>query len=68
MSCRSSRDDDSIDTIVTGPTKIGHVGANYTLPHNILYPIAKIGYFYFVTLMLQLTKLLRSAENVMAKQ
>ena len=53
---------------VTGPAKIGHVGTSCTPPHNILYLNAEIGYFYSITFIVKPTILLRSAENVMAKQ
>ena len=53
---------------VTGPTKIGHVGTNYILPHNISYLSNEIQYIHSVTCMLQLTKFVISAEHFTAKQ
>ena len=52
----------------TGPTKIGHVGTNYTSPHNISYLSTGIEYFYPVTFSLKPTKGFINAENLMAKQ
>ena len=53
---------------MTGPAKIGNVGTNYTLPHNISYLNTGIEYFHSVTCILKPTKCLISAEIVMVKQ
>ena len=44
----------------TGPVKIGHVGTNYTPPHNISCLSTGIEYFYSVTCILKPTKSLIS--------
>ena len=38
-----------LNTIVTGPVKIWHVGTNYTPLHNISYRSTGIEYFHCVT-------------------
>ena len=53
---------------VTGPAKIGLVGTNYTLPHNISYLSIGIEHIYSVTYIVKLSMWLISAENFMAKQ
>ena len=47
---------DDFAIIVTGPAKIGHVGTNYTLSHNMSYLRIGIEYFHFVTCIVKPTK------------
>ena len=48
---------------MTGPTKIGYVGTNYTLSHNMSYLSTEVEYFHSVTCIVKPTKCLISAEN-----
>ena len=53
---------------VTGPAKVGHVGTNYTLAHNISYFFTGIEYVQSVTVILTPTQCFISAENFIATQ
>ena len=53
---------------MTGPAKIGHVGTNYTLSHNISYLSTGIEYVQSVTGILMPAKCCISAENFIATQ
>ena len=53
---------------VTGSVKIGHVGTNYTPPHNISYHSTGIEYFHSVPCIVKPIKRLICTENCMAKQ
>ena len=53
---------------VTGPAKIGHVGTNYTLSHNVSYLSTGIEYFYPITCIVKPTTYLILAKYFMATE
>ena len=51
-------------TYVTGPTKIGHVGTNYTPSHNRTYLSVEIEYLHSVTVVIKSMNCLISVKNM----